>query len=132
MWAKSLTPKHNKMTRETLFSTRLHAWHALLLASFCLVFTGGCGVAPQLGGNEESLAAADSLWTAVTAKKNDLVEQSAGEIEKLHAAGTMPNDAFHSLSQIVASARAGQWPEARKALKTFARGQRPAKAKVNS
>ena len=120
------------MTRETMVYSPRSKCLAMLLAGFCLVLSAGCGGAPQLGGNEQCLAAADALWTAVTAKQPKLLEHSAGEIEKLHAAGTLPDDAFNSLSQIVASARAGQWPEARKALKAFARSQRPAKGKVDS
>ena len=84
----------------------------------------GCGRSPQFAGNRECLAAADALWTAVTAKRTELVDQSAAEIERLHAQAQLSDEAFDALSRIVADARAGNWDAARTALKTLLRGQR--------
>jgi hypothetical protein len=94
----------------------------LLLAALA-----GCSGTPQLNGDEESLGAADALWTAVTAKRSDLLDKSAARIEELHTAGKLPDDAFQSLQGVIAQAREGQWAEARGALKAFVKGQRPAK-----
>ncbi len=98
------------------------------LAAALLVAMGlaaGCGQTPQLG-NEESLSAADSLWTAITAKRADLLEISGREIETLHAEAKLTDGCYDTLSAILATARQGQWADARVALKSFVRGQRPA------
>lgn len=104
-------------------SARKFRWLCIACAACC---TLGCGQTPQLGGNRESLAAADALWTSVTAKRLDLLDQSESRIAELHAAAKVPDDAFEVLAGVIATARAGQWSDARLALKAFVRGQRPA------
>jgi hypothetical protein len=98
------------------------------LAILCLLLglplTSGCSRAPQLGGDEDCLLAAEALWTAITSKRTPLVDASAGEIDKLHAAGKLHDDAYESLSGVVASARAEDWASARKSLKFLLSGQR--------
>ncbi len=98
---------------------------AAIAGLLTLALGGGCGRAPQLAADRECLAAADALWTAVTAKRTDLVDQSAAEFERLHAAMRLSDEAFAALSSIVSDARAGNWTAARAALKTLLRGQRP-------
>ena len=97
----------------------------ILLAAIFLPLAG-CGQTPQLGGQRECLSAADALWTAVTAKRADLLDNSATEVERLHAAASLPDAAFDVLSGVIAKARAGEWTDARVTLKAFIRGQRPA------
>ena len=94
-----------------------------------IVGAGGCGQTPQLG-NEQALAAADALWTSVTARNSELLESSAKRIEQLHDAAELPDDAFNSLTSVIALARSGKWDEARKSLKSLVRGQRPAPART--
>jgi hypothetical protein len=96
----------------------------MLLA--CVLIPTGCSRTPQMGGDEQCMKAADALWTAVTVKQSELLDHSAGEIERLHQEGKMPQEAYESLSGIISTARAGEWSKARAALKTFIRGQRPA------
>ena len=98
---------------------------AAMLACLGLPLAAGCGRAPQLG-SEDNLAAADGLWTAVTAKDASLVDKSAGLIEQLHQTHKMSDEAFEVLRGVIATARAGDWSQARGALKAFVRGQRPA------
>jgi hypothetical protein len=95
----------------------------LLLSAW---MAAGCQRTPQLGGQKECLTAADALWTAVNVKQSDLLERSAAEIERLYAAGEMPADAYECLARIIATARVGQWSDARVELKRFLRDQRPA------
>jgi hypothetical protein len=97
---------------------------SVLLLSVWLV--SGCQRTPQLAGQRECMKAADALWTAVNVKQSDLLDRSAGEIERLHAAGEMPPDAYENLARIIATARASQWSDARAELKKFLRDQRPA------
>jgi len=99
-----------------------------LLATLVLSFASGCGRTPQLNGNEESLGAADALWTAVTAKDVQLVDTCAARLSELHDVGTLPDDAFATLNDVIATARSGEWTVARQSLKAFAKGQRPAAA----
>lgn len=102
-----------------------HVRHAVL-AGICLALLAGCARTPQIGGDKECFSAADALWTAVSAKRPDLLDRSAAEVERLHAGAKLPDEAFESLSSVVSKARAGQWSDARAALKTFIRAQRPA------
>ena len=97
-------------------------WAALAV----LVLVGGCSRAPQLGGDEDCLAATDALWTAVTSKRPELLQNCTQEIARLHDMRQMPDDAFETLSKIIVSAQSGQWADARNSLKTFIRRQRPA------
>jgi hypothetical protein len=77
-----------------------------------------------LGSNEDAIRAADALWTAVTSRRPPLVEQSAAEVERLHKAELISPDVYSALSEVVTSARAAQWDDARKSLKSFLKGQR--------
>ena len=95
-----------------------------LLLVVCLSVVSGCARTPQLG-DEKCLKAADALWTAVTAKRTNLLDACASEIEKLHASEKLSPEAFNSLSSIIETARAGQWTDARVALKALLRAQRP-------
>jgi hypothetical protein len=95
-----------------------------------VLVAGGCGRTPQMGGNRECMTAADALWTAVNVREPEFVDRGEAEVQRLHAAGTMPPDAFESLSSIIATARAGQWSDARATLKKFIRDQRPKPATI--
>jgi hypothetical protein len=101
---------------------------SFLLAS--LLVAGGCGRTPQMGGDRQCMTAADALWTAVNVKEPEFLDRAEAEIQRLHAAGRMPQDAFDSLSSIIATARAGQWSDARATLKQFIRDQRTRQATV--
>jgi hypothetical protein len=98
----------------------------LLLPALTVGTCAGCGSTPQLNGDEEALGAADALWTAIGAQRRDLVDQSAQEFDRLHAAQQMSDEAFAALSDIVATAREGDWSDARQDLKSFVQGQRRA------
>jgi hypothetical protein len=86
---------------------------------------GGCSRPPEIGPDEECYAALDALWTAVTGRREDLLERSAAELQRLHTAGKLPAAALTELEQIVARARGGKWEPAASALREFIRGQPP-------
>jgi hypothetical protein len=90
-----------------------------------LLAVAACSPTPQLGGDREALSAADALWTAITAKDSNLLENSAAAIGKLHAEAHLTDEAYAALENVMQTARAGNWSEARAALKAFVRGQRP-------
>lgn len=99
---------------------------ALLLTA--LLLTGnGCGGPTQVVANEECFSAVDALWTAVTSKRSDLVEQTAKELNRLHTTGSLSDDGHEELTEIVQLARKKEWEPAAKTLKVFMLGQRKAK-----
>ncbi len=63
----------------------IHALSPVFVIATALMLSG-CGTPPQLGDNRDALAAADSLWTAITAKRTDLVESSASRLAQLKQA----------------------------------------------
>ena len=89
-----------------------------------LVLCSGCGRPPQVVNDEECFSAVDALWTAVTSKRSDLVEQTATELDRLVAAGNLSETGHESLTEIVEQARATEWKVAAEKLKTFMLGQR--------
>ncbi|MBL9123990.1 MAG: hypothetical protein JNG90_10190 [Planctomycetaceae bacterium] len=53
-----------------------------------------------------------------------MVEQSAAEIERLHQAGTLSDDAHTILVEVVTQARAEEWDDAVSQLRAVLQGQR--------
>jgi hypothetical protein len=123
------------MPVKSYLSQRIEVVHALrhsprlILGTAGLVLSllavAGCSRTPQLAGDRDALSAADALWTAITAKDSDLLENSAAAIGKLHAEAHLTDEAYGALENVMQTARAGNWSDARAALKTFVRGQRP-------
>ena len=89
-----------------------------------LLFSYGCGRPPQVVHDEECFSAVEALWTAVTTKRTDLLEQSATELDRLHAAGKLSEEGHDALDEIIQSARDEEWMPAAKSLKVFMLGQR--------
>ncbi len=98
-----------------------------LLLSTMLIAGVGCGGPPQVVHNEECFAAVDALWTAVTSKRGDLVEQTATELDRLQTAGSLSDAGHADLAEIVELARAEHWTAAAQTLKAFMLGQRKAR-----
>lgn len=94
---------------------------ALLSAAVCCLV--GCGKAPQLG-SEEALHAADSLWTAVTSRRTELLHQVAADCDRLQQTGHLTQPAHSALQAIVRRAEAGEWEGAAADLKAFIQEQR--------
>ena len=97
----------------------------LFTATTALPALGGCGSLPQMGDSKEALGAADALWTAITAKRSDLVEASADQLRRLKAAGKIPPDAAAAMDDIVERAAPGNGTR-RNELRTFVKAQRRA------
>ena len=95
-----------------------------LLLTALLLTGGGCGGPPKVVANEECFSAVDALWTAVTSKRSDLVEQTATELDRLYAQGSLSDKGHASLTEIVEAARAEKWTDAAGTLKVFMLGQR--------
>jgi hypothetical protein len=95
-----------------------------LVLLVALLSIQGCGRPPQVVDDEECFSAVESLWTAVTTKRTDLLEQSATEIDRLHATGKLSEEGHEALDKIIQSARDEEWMPAAKSLKAFMLGQR--------
>ncbi|MCE9528167.1 MAG: hypothetical protein K8R36_19165 [Planctomycetales bacterium] len=89
-----------------------------------LLFILGCGGAAQIGGDDETLAAVDALYTAVTSRRTELLEKSTARIDALHSEGKLPNDAYDSLQAITTRAKKGEWERSARDLYRFIQAQR--------
>ncbi len=96
---------------------RVMAW--LLVLSLI-----GCGRPPQVVDDGECFRAVDALWTAVTSKRTDLLEQTANELDLLHAAGNLTEAGHRALTSIIRDARSKEWAKSATNLKHFMQGQR--------
>jgi hypothetical protein len=94
------------------------------LALLGLAFLAGCGGAAQIGKDEDSLAAVDALYTAVTSRRTELLEQSVARIDALHSEGKVSQDVHDALQPITARAKKGEWEQAARDLHRFVKAQR--------
>lgn len=100
-----------------------------VLSLLCTLLLAGCGSPPQVTASDEAMESVDALWTALTSKRSDLLEQTAKSLERLHANKQLSDAALQSLQAIIGDARSGDWEEATTTLKWFIRGQRRASGK---
>ena len=94
-----------------------------------LLSLSGCGRPPQVIDNEECFGAVEALWTAVTSKRTDLLEQTATELERLRAAGSLSEAGHRALTAIIRDARSKEWTKSATNLKQFMQGQRRSRPK---
>jgi hypothetical protein len=90
----------------------------------CVLFVAACGRPPQIGDDEAVFGEVDALYTAVTAKRSDLLNASRQRLEELHRSGKVPDAAYQRLSTICDEAQRQQWRPAAEKLWHFMRGQR--------
>jgi hypothetical protein len=88
-----------------------------------LVAAAGCGKPEQIGPDPEAFKAVDALFTAVTAKRPDLLEACEKHLGELRERGRLPAKAHGELAGIIDRARAGRWEPAAETLRRFMRGQ---------
>src|SRR5581483_230214 len=98
-------------TTETAYTIGGRAMRPLRLFA-CLVVAAGCGRPAQIGSDPEAYKAVDALFTAVTARRADLVDSCDKQLRRLHEQGKLPEAAHRELDAIVARARAGRWDPA--------------------
>jgi hypothetical protein len=95
-----------------------------LLMLVVVLSAQGCGRPPQVVDDEECFSAVEALWTAVTTKRKDLLEQTATNLDQLHTTGKLSKEGHKTLQEIIQSARNEEWMPAAKTLKSFMLGQR--------
>jgi len=100
-------------------------WIALAsLAALWVVV--GCG-RPPVVESDEAFSTVDALYTAITARKIELVTDVERRLKALHADGKLSKPAMQRLDAILAKARAGQWQAAAEQIDGFIRHQPPRK-----
>ncbi len=100
----------------------IRLWRWSLAA--CLLTCVGCWRAPQLGDDESAWKETEALYTAVTARRTELVDASTLRLADLHESGRIPTDVYKRLDAIAQRAKAGQWEPAGRELWHLMRKQR--------
>ena len=94
------------------------------VVALIIVALQGCGKPPQIGPDEEAFRAVDALFTAVTARRPDLVDQCAARLGQLREDEKLPAAAHDELRRVIDRAKAGRWESAAERLYEFMQGQR--------
>lgn len=112
------------MVRNQMSNCSSFAKPVLLLAVLWLTaFLIGCGQ-PQIGESEEAFGEIDALYTAVTSKRKDLLEDCRKRITQLKSDGKLSPAAFKVVGAIMDEAAAERWSTAAPKLYDFMRAQR--------
>lgn len=107
--------------------SRLGSQAVLISLMMGMLLTVGCGRPAQIGASDEVLSAVDALYTAIAARRTDLLDKSAARIEELRASGELPDAAHRQLKSYIEESRAGKWADAVRKLHDFIRSQRRSK-----
>lgn len=131
---KNVKAKKTDTNRETFSSKFAHArwrenhrWHpfsvvALLLIALAL--PAGCRRVPQVTTDAAVFKELDALYTAVTARNPQLLQDCRLRMEKLHADKRLEPRAYRQISGFVETAEKGEWKPAAESLYRFMRAQR--------
>lgn len=87
-----------------------------------LLTLSGCARPPELG-SEEASRAAESLYTAVTSRRDDLLQQTESQISQLRSEQKLSEQAHTELTDIIRVARDGNWQPAAERLDALIRAQ---------
>lgn len=105
--------------------THLNELPSVLLLSLLLSVLG-CGGPPALE-SEEAILTTDALYTAITSRRTELLNDSEGRLKELRDDGKLSAKAFEALAEIIQQARSGNWQDAAEDLDSFIRHQPPHK-----
>ena len=86
------------------------------------IILGGCGRTPDLG-SAEAFRAADALYTAVTSRRVNLLDDVRQQLARLKADGQLSDAASGELDAIMQLARSDQWQAAAEQLDILIRNQ---------
>lgn len=86
------------------------------------VLLAGCGSHPELG-SPEARTTADALYTAVTSRRTELLNEVEKKIALLTQQEKMTPAASEKLTSIITEARAGGWQAAAEDLDALIRSQ---------
>lgn len=79
---------------------------------------------PQMGTSDKVFNTVDALYTAVRNEDGKRLGECEQRLRGYRETGKLPPDAAKALDAIIATARAGKWRPAAKALYDFMKGQR--------
>jgi len=108
------------------FQQTFQVWFlvAFLFLVVAVLLIRGCGAHPQIGEDDAAFKEVDALYTAVTSKKRDLLEDCRKRLVQLEAEKKLSAEAFQSISSIIEEAEGGEWQSAAQRLHNFMRAQR--------
>ena len=86
------------------------------------IFLAGCGRTPDLGSAEAFLTA-DALYTALTSRRVNLLDDVAKQFDQLQTQGQLSDAASAELDAIMQMARAAEWQAAAEKLDMLIRNQ---------
>ena len=95
-----------------------------ILLSSLLLSVVGCAGPPELE-SDEAILTTDALYTAITSRRTELLDDSEGRLKKLRDDGQLSGKAFEALADIIQQARSGDWQDAAEDLDSFIRHQPP-------
>ena len=82
----------------------------------------GCGGSPDVT-SEAGLKSLDALYTAVTSRKPELVDQCAKQVNRLEESGDLSGSAADTLEGVIQRAKAGDWQQSAEVLDRYIRLQ---------
>lgn len=87
---------------------------------------GGCSRVPQVLTDEAVFKELDALYTAVTSKRRDLLQQCQQRIGKLHTEKRLSDAGLAEIEAIIQLTEDNDWTDAAQRLYDFMRAQRKA------
>src|SRR5947209_7421878 len=81
------------------------------------------GRSPQIGTDGEVRKTVDALFTALTARDLNLLDDCASRLQALSAAGQLPQPAHACVAEIIDRARSDRWQSAAEELYRFIEDQ---------
>lgn len=127
-WLPARTGWNTHPTETAACFTQVCRYHIVLTLVSCLGITAlsGCGSPPQVLTDEAVFGELDALYTAVTTKRRNLLEDCQKRITRLHDEQRMSDEGFNEVEAIIALAEQDKWTPAAERLYAFMRGQRKA------
>lgn len=97
---------------------------AILLSCAILCALAGCSPVPQVVNDDAVFGELDALYTAVTTKRQNLLEDCRARLTKLHAEQRLSDAGFTEVSTIMDLCDDEDWAAAAPRLYNFMRAQR--------
>ena len=103
---------------------RRQSWRQCVSAMLTLLVASsiGCGGSPEVT-SEAGLKSLDVLYTAVTSRKPELLDQCAIQVNHLETSGDLSGSAADSMEGVIQLAEAGDWQQAAERLDKYIRLQ---------
>jgi len=100
--------------------------HFVTSATLMLAFSG-CRPVPQVVDDEGVHKELDALYTAVTSRRRNLVDECHERLKTLHKDRQLSDVGFTAIAAIIKKAEDGKWADAAQHLHDFMRAQRKSK-----